>query len=169
MRDNLIKIGIIKGPNGLGGKMWLTPYGDSFETFKTYSHLIIDEKLPEFKITSSVLKNGRYIISLEGIDHISKAEELKGKAVYIKREWLPKTDNDEFYWCDLIGMQVQDLSGRIVGSIVNIFRTGSNDVYVVDEIKQYYIPSLKNIIIKIDQINGIMTIDSAPLSGIIDL
>jgi 16S rRNA processing protein RimM len=168
MEHDLIEIGRISGPKGLKGFMWITPYGDSFETFQSYSHLMIGRTGEKWKILSCSQHKGKYLISLEGVTHRSQVEDMKNEPLFIERSQLEEPGEDEHYWRDLLGLTVQDLEGRVLGKVVKIFSTGSNDVYVVDEKKEYYIPATTDVIREISLEKGIILIDSSLLEGLLD-
>jgi len=168
MNTDLIEIARIKGPNGLKGRMWITPYGDSFEAFSRYTHLIVGKQRLRRRLVWCVQRKNGYIIELEGITSIDQAEKVKGETLYISREQLTKTDDDEYYWCDLLGMSVVDIQGRVIGDLIKIFPTGSNDVYVVDPIKQYYIPATADVVKEISLARRQIVIDTSLIEDLLD-
>ena len=168
MEHDLIEIAKITGPKGLKGTMWITPYGDSFERFRHYSHLRIGKKGEPRKVLSLSQRKGRYLISLEGITDIDQVEAVKGESLYISRDQLEPLAQGEYYWHDLIGMRVVDTQGKELGKVVKIFSTGSNDVYVVDPVKQYYIPATTDVIREVSLEKKIIVIDAELLEDILD-
>ena len=168
MKNDLVEIARIHGPHGLKGKMRVTPYGDSFETFKTYSHLILGQDGVPVKVLSAEQKKGSYIIGLEGFIHIDQVDKIKGEILYITRDQLEELGEDEYYWRDLIGLKVLEENGRDLGEVVEIFSTGSNDIYVVDRVKQYLIPAIKDVIKEISLEKGCIIIDASLLEGLLD-
>ncbi len=77
---------------------------------------------------------------------------MRGKMVLVDSAELPPLDADEYYWHEILGMRVVTEDGGNVGKIVEIFPTGSNDVYVVREgAKEALIPALKEVIVSIDK------------------
>jgi len=164
-KKDLIAIARVKAPSGLKGKMWIIPYG---EGLFQYENLIINGNEKPVKLLSVEKRRHGLVIALEGITDISQVDQIKGADLFIRRAWLPEPEDGEYYWVDLIGLTVKDLSGRRLGEIVHIFRTGANDVYVVDEHKQYYIPAIKDVIKEISLAAGEMVIDSSPLEGLVD-
>lgn len=164
-KEDLIAIARVKAPSGLKGKMWITPYG---EGLFQYENLIINGNDKPVKLLSVEKRRHGFVIALEGITDIAQVDRVKGTDLCIRRAWLPEPEEGEYYWADLIGLNVKDLSGRHLGEIVNIFRTGANDVYVVDHNKQYYIPAIKDVVKEISIAKGEMVIDSAPLEGLLD-
>jgi 16S rRNA processing protein RimM len=165
---DLIEIARISGPHGLKGKIKIIPFGDSFKRFLGYTHLIIGKNGTPLEILGAQNRRGFYIIELTGITNISQVEPLKGETLYVKREQLEEPAEDEYYWRDLMGLKVMDTQGAVLGEIVDIFSTGSNDVYVVDKSKQYFIPATKDVIKEISLEKKCITIDASLLEGLLD-
>ena len=67
-----------------------------------------------------------------GIDSIEKAEAIRGKHILIRKKPFDEKGEDEFFWNELIGMDVYLDTGEYVGGLKRIFQTGGNDVYVVE-------------------------------------
>ena len=139
MKHDLVEIARISSPCGLKGKMWIT-HGDSVERLCSYTHLIIGDQGVPRKILSCTPRKGRCVLKLEGIDDIGQVEAIRGETLYITTSQLEPLKEDEFYWKDLLGMQVVDEQGTELGEIVRIFSTGSNDVYVVNPDKNITSP-----------------------------
>jgi 16S rRNA processing protein RimM len=81
-----------------------------------------------------------------------QAEALKSTKLYVKRNCLPKTEEDEFYLIDLIGMEVKTVDGKRMGSVVGTEDFGAG---VLLEIKpkdsvSFYQPFTKDAVPKID-------------------
>lgn len=168
MEHDLIEIAKITGPKGLKGMMWITPYGDSFERFRQYSHLRIGKRGEPRKVLGLSGHKKKYLLSLEGITDIGEVEAVRGESLYISREQLEPLGEDEYYWHDLIGMTVIDTQGRELGKVVKIFSTGSNDVYVVDPVKQYYIPATTDVVREVSPEKMTIVIDETLLEDILD-
>ena len=66
-----------------------------------------------------------------GTDDRSAAEKFKGLLVAVPRSSLPKNSEDEYYWSDLIGLQVVNLAGESLGVVDNLLDTGANQVLCV--------------------------------------
>jgi 16S rRNA processing protein RimM len=165
---DLIEIARISGPHGLKGKIKIIPFGDSFKRFLSYTHLIIGKNGSPIEILGAQDRRSFYIIEIAGFTSISQVEPFKGETLYIKREQLEEPKEDEYYWRDLMGLKVMDAQGTLLGEVVDIFSTGSNDVYVVDKTKQYYIPATRDVIKEISLDKGCITIDASLLEGLLD-
>lgn len=73
------------------------------------------------------------VVKLAGIDDRNAAEALQGAYVGAPREAMPETDADEFYWDDLIGLEVRNDKGESLGRVSSLIAAAANDVMVVEE------------------------------------
>ena len=77
---------------------------------------------------------GKTVVArLEGIEDRDAAEALVGSTVAVPRAALPPAAEDEFYWTDLVGMDVVTADGAALGPVDRLFETGANDVLVVTD------------------------------------
>ena len=68
----------------------------------------------------------------QGMDERAVAEKLKGARVFIARADFPKTDNDEYYWVDLMGLTVVNREGVELGVVKDLMSTGPQTVLVLN-------------------------------------
>jgi 16S rRNA processing protein RimM len=164
----LFTIGEIVGVHGLGGKLKVRSYAESVETFEPGISVKLktsgagDENWYEI-LESSNYKKG-VLLALKGVEDISIAEQLKGKEVLIKRENLPETQENDYFWQDLIGLEVFDVKRGSIGKIDNIFQTGANDVFVVksdkkDGKEEVLVPVIESVIKTVNIKEGTMEIE----------
>jgi 16S rRNA processing protein RimM len=73
-------------------------------------------------------KEGEAVIAFEDVRDRNQAEALKGAELFVERGALPETDEDEFYHADLIGLEVRDSEGRILGKVSALHNFGASDV-----------------------------------------
>jgi 16S rRNA processing protein RimM len=107
-------------------------------------------------------------VRLEGVDGINEAEKWIGSILSVAETALPPLDADEYYYYQVVGLEVFDTHGHRVGTIARLLSTPSGDLYVVQgEAKEYLIPVTKEIIEKIDFAAGRMIIN--PPEGLLEL
>jgi len=96
--------------------------------------------------------SGKFLfLEFEGIINVEAASDLVGSKLLLPRECLQKLPEDEYYWQDIIGLDVYSDDGCRLGKIEAIFPTGSNDVYVCKEgKKEVLIPAIAEVIVEID-------------------
>jgi 16S rRNA processing protein RimM len=68
------------------------------------------------------------VATADGLEDRNAAEALKGARVYVSRSAFPTPDEDEFYWVDLIGLDVLNKEGDALGKVVDLLDTGPNSV-----------------------------------------
>ena len=73
-------------------------------------------------------KEGEAVIAFEGVSDRDAAEALRGVELFVERAALPQPDEDEFYHADLIGLEVQDSEGRVLGKVSALHNFGASDV-----------------------------------------
>jgi len=71
------------------------------------------------------------IVLLEGVQYRDQAEALIGSKIAVNSNQLEKLSKGEYYWKDLIGLNVENTEGIKLGKIDWLFNTGSNDVITV--------------------------------------
>ena len=81
-----------------------------------------------------VREHGKGLIAkLVGVDDRTAAEALQGSYVGAPREAMPATDDDEFYWDDLVGLAVVNAKGESLGRVSSVISAAASDVLVVHE------------------------------------
>jgi 16S rRNA processing protein RimM len=103
---------------------------------------------------------GKFLfIEFDGVSDVDAAAALVGSKLLMPRELLSKLQADEYYWQDIIGLDVYSTDGRHLGKIESIFPTGSNDVYVCKGVeKELLIPAIADVIERIDLQERKMTV-----------
>ena len=86
-------------------------------------------RLPDTLEIREVREHGDGIVAIaEGISDRSAAEALRGALIYIERSSFPKAGADEFYWADLLGLEVVNRDGVVLGDVVGLIDTGPHSV-----------------------------------------
>jgi len=84
---------------------------------------------PRFLQVKQAREQGDIVVATaDGLDDRNAAEALKGARVYVSRSAFPTPDEDEFYWVDLIGLNVVNKEGEALGKVVDLLDTGPHSV-----------------------------------------
>ena len=107
---------------------------------------------------------GRFLAyKFAGFDDSEMAQRLNGVELQILRSALPATEEGEYYWHDLIGLQVATIAGVDLGLIVEMLETGANDVMVVQGDRRRWLPFiLPDVVTEIDLVAGTCRVDWDP-------
>lgn len=105
--------------------------------------------------------HGQYLMaSLEGVGDRSAAEALMGLDVAVLREEMPEAEEDEYYWDDLIGLEVVNLAGEALGRVEGLLETGANDVLQVrDGETERLLPFVDAVVKEVDLEAGRLVVD----------
>ncbi|MBQ7097381.1 MAG: 16S rRNA processing protein RimM [Clostridia bacterium] len=161
-----LEIGQIVNTHGLRGDLKVMPWCDDPTVFDELAYVIIDGT--EYDIEKSRMQKNMVLLKLKGIDNINEAEKYRNKILTVPREEMGDLPEGTYYICDLLGCSVETVSGRKLGKIVDIIKTGSNDVYVVEDDgkKQVLIPVIDEVVKSVDIEEKMIVIE--PLKGLID-
>lgn len=102
------------------------------------------------------------LVKLQGVNSREAAVALKSMLVAVPRDSLPALAADEYYWTDLIGMQVLNLQQQSLGEIVDVFATGANDVLVVQDTQskqQRLLPFVAQTVLEVNSAERLVTVD----------
>ena len=89
-----------------------------------------------------------------------QAQLLMGCEIGIRHDQLPALRPDEYYWKDLIGLQVVNTDGVDFGKVDHLLETGANDVLVVQGERERLIPFvMKQVIVDVDLDQGLIRVD----------
>ena len=160
--QRLIKVGVISSLFGVNGWVKIFSYTEPKENILKYKHWEIckDGDRKTVNVKSGQLHGKTVIAQIEGITDRDQAKALLGYDAFIKREQMPDLSKGEYYWSDLIGLDVENLAGTHLGKVDSLFETGANDVFVVKGKREQVIPFVQDQVIKsIDLDAGKMVVD----------
>ena len=103
----------------------------------------------------------------DGVEGRDAAEALRGARIFIPRSSFPTADSDEFYWVDLMGLEVVNREGVRLGQVTDLMATGPQTVLVVgyeEEGKalERMIPFVSQYVDGVDQAARRITVDWQP-------
>ena len=139
--DDLVCVGHILGAQGLKG--WVRVFSNTSprDNIVNYSPWIIEQGDERKAVSIIGRSQGKNVIaSLEGCEDRSSAEALTGCRILIRPEQLPGLQDGDYYWSDLIGLQVESLQGEPLGVVASMIETGADDVLVVNGDRERLIP-----------------------------
>ncbi len=162
MKQEMLEIGQIVNTFGVKGMVKIVPYTDDIKRFDNLKEIYIvrKNKKDKYEIEEVKYHKNMVLVKLKGIDTMNDAELLKQSMVQIERKDAIDLDEDTYFIVDLIGLKVVTDDNIELGNIVDIYNTGSNDIYVVkDELgKQVLLPAIADVILNIDMENKVITV-----------
>jgi 16S rRNA processing protein RimM len=153
-----ILIAKIQAHQGLNGWLKIYSYSESIEKFSKYKYFFVlnNKKYIRLDVEDSLI-NKSIKIKFKNFNSREDSNDYIGKDIYISEDQLDKLKENQFYWNDLIGLNVYLDNEEKIGVVADMIETGSNDVLVIkgdDEILIPYIfgESVKNVIIEENKI-----------------
>ena len=123
-----ICIARIGAAHGVRGAVKLWTFTEDPLAVKTYGPLVTKDGARSFEIATTREAKGHLVATLKGIATREDAERLNGIELYIAREKLPATDENEYYHADLIGLTAVDATHEPLGRVVAIHNFGAGDI-----------------------------------------
>lgn len=169
MKKDFLEVGEIVGTHGVRGEMRVNPWCDSPSFLKKFKTLYLDEKGEKSLDIKSAREHGNVsLIVVDNIDTVEKAQAMRGKVLYIKRDDA-KLQKGSYFIAELFDCTVCDADDEniVYGIITDVSETGANDVWhITKDGKEYLIPAIKDVVVSVDVEEGIIKI--RPLKGIFD-
>ncbi|MDP1774108.1 MAG: ribosome maturation factor RimM [Methylobacter sp.] len=160
-----ISVGKISGVFGVKGWVKVFSFTDPRENILTYSPWLLQkgDQIKTVNVVDGQLQGKTIVAQLAGIDDRDQAASLMGWDIFITQDQLPKAAKGEYYWSDLIGLQVETIDGVQLGAVDSLLETGANDVIIVQGERERVIPFLQGrTIIKVDLDAGKIIVDWDP-------
>ena len=148
--DKQLVVGKIASPFGVRGWTKVLSYTEPADGLLDYKQWIVSQRDREtsYNVVEGK-KHGKFlIVKFEGIDDRDEIAKLTNAQVVMERRDLPDTDDDSYYWVDLIGLAVETTDGTRLGVVERMMETGANDVVVVNGERERLIPWIRDSVIK---------------------
>lgn len=121
-------LGEITAPHGVRGAVRIRSFTQDPASIFNYPELF-DKKGKIYKLKYFATKqNNVFVVTLDGIKTCNEAEALRSTKLYIYRDQLPETNEDEFYYEDLIGLVVMTTDNEEIGTVNSIINHGAGDI-----------------------------------------
>lgn len=126
--DDHVCVGAVAGAYGVRGEVRLKSFCAEPEDIEEYSPLTSEDGAQSFNVVlTGRIKNG-LTARLGGVDSKEAADALKGLRLYAPRDRLPALPDDEYYYADLIGLEVFDTGGTLLGRVKTVQNHGASDL-----------------------------------------
>ncbi len=126
--SDLICVGTVVGSYGVRGEIRLKSYCAVPEDIESYSPLTDEGGEGRYPlILTRAIKNG-FAANLGGIETKEQADAIKGLRLFAHRDQLPSLPDDEFYHADLVGLEVYDTGGTLLGQVKSVQNHGASDL-----------------------------------------
>lgn len=128
-----VTLGQVIGVHGIRGSIKILSYTRPRDNIFSYPQwwLFHDNTWRAYILCDGRSQGKGLVADLEGIGDRDAARALIGADIAVSRDQLPALPAGEYYWFDLIGLEVRNRDGESLGQVVRLEETGANDVLVV--------------------------------------
>jgi 16S rRNA processing protein RimM len=155
---DLVQVGFIAGAYGVAGGVRIRPFSADADALLHATTWWLDKPgLHDVPVKRARMHSGDVVATLVDVTDRNMAEALKGAAVFIPRSQFPQLDDeDEFYWSDLIGLEVENLQGERLGVVHDMMSNGPQSILRITdpanaESDERLIPFVDQFVKKVDQ------------------
>lgn len=162
-KTNLILLGTIGAAHGIKGEVRIASHTQDPEAIATYGPLATDRPGLTIVIEAARLNKNVLVARLKGIRDRNQAEALNGVSLFVARDSLPETgDEDDFYHADLIGLDARLAeTGASIGAVIALPNYGAGDLIEVRDPRSgdtFLFPFTKAVVPEIRVGEGYLTI-----------
>jgi 16S rRNA processing protein RimM len=148
----MVVMGSVRAPHGVKGWIKVQPFTQEIDGLLDYPQWWLgrDGEWQPHRIAESAVHGVTVIARLEGCADREAAAALTGTEVGVPRELLPESREGEYYWRDLLGMEVLNRRGERLGLVARLLDTGANHVLVLEGDRELLIPFIADVILSVD-------------------
>ena len=132
MPGRLILVGQVGGAFGVRGELRVAAYTADPLGLIAYSPLRDETGRPVLTLTAGRAAKGGLIARAREVETRDQAEALRGLRLYIERQALPPTEDDEYYLADLIGLAARSETGAAIGRVKAVADFGAGDLLEIE-------------------------------------
>lgn len=142
-------MGRVAGSYGVRGLIRVRPYSAEPEALAAHRKWRIGTE--DYGVEETKVHSGALLARLAGIGTREQALRLKGKAVSVPRAALPEPEAGQYYWADLVGLEVVNAQGSVLGVVQGLFSNGAHDVMeLTGDRSTRLVPFLPAVVKKVD-------------------
>ena len=127
-----ICVGVISGSHGLKGYVKIKSFMVNPGDLAGCGPLTDKNGTKSFVIDLISINQRGLVAKLSGIADREASEAVKGMELYLSRDLLPHLEEDEFYYADLVGLEVKNTNGEMIGNVKMVDNYGAGDIIEVD-------------------------------------
>ena len=148
----LIQLGFVGAPFGVRGWIKLRSHTDPPERLLEHRSLRIGHGSvwQNYRIEASGRSGGALTVKLAGVEDRNQAQALRGAEVCVPRSELPQRDDKDFYRADLIGCEVVNLDGAVLGVVQHFIESPAQVLMVVRGAQEFWIPAVPQHLRRVD-------------------
>lgn len=162
MQKKKVITGRLARPYGIRGWIKVLSFTDPIQNLLTYKNWYIQHQhtWQNFSLSTGRIQGSFLVVKLEGLNNPEAVKQYTNDLIAVERSTFPPLKENEYYWADLIGMQIVTIDGVPLGRVKSLLETGSNDVLIIsNQGHEHLIPYLSHVVKSVDIKNKIITVE----------
>ena len=161
-KDIWIPIAKIGRPKGLKGEFFADTFNADSELLEHIDTAAVGDPDTHFienklSIESAYFNGKRWVVKLEGIHTLEKAQRLTHKMIFAKRSDFLPLEEGQYYHFDLVGLKVRGEQDEVLGVVKHVFPSPTNDILEIEsEGKLYTCALVKEFLIRVSLKEGVI-------------
>lgn len=157
-------IGQLGKPHGIRGEVSMTVFTDFPERIRAGKTLYVGEDRRPMLVRQARPTDAKILLAFDGVETRTQAEELRNLIVSVPRADIPPLPEGEYYYHELLGLEVLSEDGHPLGSLEEILPTGANDVYLIRLMdgRELLLPVIPGVLLGVDMPKRQMRVQVMP-------
>ena len=155
-------MGRVLAPYGVKGWIKVAPFTAAPDALTRFDRWWIGgpDRWEEAEVAEAVRHGANVVARLAGCRDRDQAAKLRGREVALPRESLPEAQKNEYYWADLVGLEVVNAESVSFGKVTELFSNGAHDVMRIGAGKgERLVPFVPAVVRKVDLAAGRIEVD----------
>jgi 16S rRNA processing protein RimM len=155
-------MGRVLAPYGVKGWIKVAPFTATPAALTSFARWWVGgpDGWEETEVAEAVRHGANVVARLAGCGDRDQAAKLRGREVALRRESLPQAQKDEYYWADLVGLEVVNAESASLGKVTALFSNGAHDVMRIGAGKgERLVPFVPAVVRKVDLVAGRIEVD----------
>lgn len=160
-QDGTVVVGRVRGIFGVKGWVRVQDYSSRIGDILQYDTWLLkqDQGWMVRTVLEGRLHQKGVVCHLKGCDNRAQAKELMDVDIAVAADRFGELEPGEYYWHQLEGLEVVNLSGENLGKVDRLLETGANDVLVLKGEQERLVPYTPGVVAKIDLDRGRIQVD----------
>ena len=157
-------VGRIAGAHGVQGLIRINSYTEDPMDVAAYGPVTDENGERMFELEVKRMTKTQVVARIKGVMDRNAAEALQGLRIYILREVMPPTEDDEFYCEDLVGLSAETVDGKSLGNVLSLQEFGAGEMLEIGRRRggTMLVPFTKDIVPRVDLEARRVVIDPPP-------
>ena len=159
-----VVVGRVVRPHGVRGALVVHALSPIIRSVTPGSQIFVGNPPSKIEILEFRPHRDRYLMTLPGCTTREQADRYRGAEINLRFDEVEPLPDGEYYYWQILGLEVSTVEGKSLGQVVQILETGANDVYIVRDAdgKDQLLPAIKQVIKEIDLDGGRLIVELLP-------